>query len=62
MQDAGTEREVTSMANRMGLSPHSKLVRSAGFRQPQGFPAAVGRAYLLLIDRENPLSSMGGRI
>jgi hypothetical protein len=34
-----------------------KRVRFAGCARPQSDYSAVGRAYLLLIDRENPLSS-----
>jgi hypothetical protein len=51
---AGPEREVTMIANRMRPLPHNRneLMASVTHR---GRPF-VGRSYLLLIDRENPLS------
>jgi hypothetical protein len=50
------------IADRSGLQPRYLVDRNVGAIRPQCHAAAVGRAYLLLIDSENPLSSPYGRI
>ncbi|WP_162913247.1 hypothetical protein [Rhodospirillaceae bacterium SYSU D60014] len=49
------------IADRKGHLPHSKVLQFADRVCPRGDYCVVGRAYLLLIDRENPLSSLSGR-
>jgi len=49
------------LADRMGHQPRSLVRRSRHVRPRRPF-AAAWRAYLMLIDRENPLSSTGRRI
>lgn len=62
---AGAERELSMIADRKGLLPQKKIVLRpadvADGDRPQSDYSAVGRAYLLLIDRENPLSSLRRR-
>jgi len=48
------------LADRMGQKPLDPRNRSDTARGQSDF-SAVGRAYLLLIDRENPLSSLPRR-
>jgi hypothetical protein len=48
------------LADRMGHQPLTLRHHSSAARGQSDF-SAVGRAYLLLIDRENPLSSLSRR-
>jgi hypothetical protein len=50
------------IADRSGPQPRYLVDRKTGIVRPQCYASAVGRAYLMLIDRENPLSSPYGRI
>jgi hypothetical protein len=50
------------LADRMGPQPRTLVRRYRHAFRPQRAFAAARRAYLLLIDRENPLSSTGRRI
>jgi len=55
------ERELSMIADRMGRWSQPQRSR---FTAPAMAPVELGlldHAYLLLIDRENPLSSMSGR-
>lgn len=47
--------------DRTGPKPHSLCLDSHGSAGSRAQVAAVGRGYLLLIDRESPLSSLGRR-
>src|SRR3546814_18402555 len=53
---AGAERELSMIADRKGHLPHSKVLFFAGGACAPSDYCVADRGYLLLIDRENPLS------
>jgi hypothetical protein len=50
------------IADLMGQLPHTLVLRSRQSNRPRHCHAAARPAYLLLIDRESPLSSPDRRI